>query len=404
MYIYQKIKDAKVYVDAAGDDRIDVNFYKQQELEMLESTIDEYHKRLKKIDDSLSSFGQNYIQASVKAKILREVQRYLHDDPVKEFSTEQNAEEPTEISKLTELDARTERAETNITTTKFLFVAGVVQRKILPVFEQIVFRVLRGNSFMQFSEIPEEITPTDEKLSNMVVFAIFLHGKEVLKKMEKICSLICFVTMKVDCYYNDIEEEAKEYERKCEDLSRVIVNIKNTLLVELTNASERMDTWWNIIIKEKAIYSTLSMFKVDKSTNRNTLIGEGWCPSNSIETIRESLRSVTSRTGTSMCPFISTLKQKGMVLPTYIKTSEFTNPAQEIVNSFSIPAYREVNPGLFTVVTFPFLFSLMFGDAGHGAVIALFAIWVIYKARKYDKKKAGEVRANLVIAQLTDKK
>lgn len=105
-----------------------------------------------------------------------------------------------------------------------------------------------------------------------------------------------------------------------------------------------------------------------------------------------------------MCPFISTLKQKGMVLPTYIKTSEFTNPAQEIVNSFSIPAYREVNPGLFTVVTFPFLFSLMFGDAGHGAVIALFAIWVIYKARKYDKKKAGEVRANLVIAQLTDKK
>jgi V-type H+-transporting ATPase subunit a len=45
---------------------------------------------------------------------------------------------------------------------------------------------------------------------------------------------------------------------------------------------------------------------------------------------------------------------------------------QEIVNTYGVPLYKEVNPAYFTCVTFPFLFGVMFGDIGHGTVL-LFA-------------------------------
>jgi V-type H+-transporting ATPase subunit a len=52
--------------------------------------------------------------------------------------------------------------------------------------------------------------------------------------------------------------------------------------------------------------------------------------------------------------------------PTYIKTNDFTFVFQEIVNTYGIPMHKEINPAVFAIVTFPFLFGVMFGDVGHG--------------------------------------
>ena len=34
-----------------------------------------------------------------------------------------------------------------------------------------------------------------------------------------------------------------------------------------------------------------------------------------------------------------------------------------------MPSYQEANPSAFSIVTFPFLFAVMFGDYGHGSLI-----------------------------------
>ena len=48
-----------------------------------------------------------------------------------------------------------------------------------------------------------------------------------------------------------------------------------------------------------------------------------------------------------------------------------TGPFQEIVNTYGIPSYGEANPAVFTIISFPFLFGVMFGDIAHGSIVFL---------------------------------
>ena len=40
--------------------------------------------------------------------------------------------------------------------------------------------------------------------------------------------------------------------------------------------------------------------------------------------------------------------------PTLIITNEFTDAFQQVVNTYGIPRYQEINPGYFTIITFFF--------------------------------------------------
>ena len=61
------------------------------------------------------------------------------------------------------------------------------------------------------------------------------------------------------------------------------------------------------------------------------------------------------------------------------------------MNSYGTSAYQEVNPGLFAIITFPFLFAVMFGDIGHGFIIFFAALRMILSERRLAKSDLGEV-------------
>jgi len=44
-----------------------------------------------------------------------------------------------------------------------------------------------------------------------------------------------------------------------------------------------------------------------------------------------------------------------------------------------VPRYKEINPSLFGIMTFPFLFGVMFGDMGHGSLLMLFGLFLVLK-------------------------
>lgn len=51
-----------------------------------------------------------------------------------------------------------------------------------------------------------------------------------------------------------------------------------------------------------------------------------------------------------------------------------------------MPRYKEVNPGLFTIISFPFLFGIMYGDIGHGTILFLFAAYLLWNEGKFNEQ------------------
>lgn len=61
------------------------------------------------------------------------------------------------------------------------------------------------------------------------------------------------------------------------------------------------------------------------------------------------------------------------------------------MNTYGTPRYREANPGAFCCILFPYLFGIMFGDFGHGILLALFGVWLINQEKVWEGKKLSDM-------------
>ncbi|KEF57544.1 V-type proton ATPase subunit A [Exophiala aquamarina CBS 119918] len=271
------------------------------------------------------------------------------------------------------------------------FVSGVIPRERLAAFERILWRTLRGNLYMNQSEIPEPIiNPETNEETRKNVFVIFAHGKEIIAKIRKISESLGADLYNVDENSDLRRDQIHEVNTRLSDLASVLRNTKNTLDAELNAIARSLAAWLIVIKKEKAVYNALNFFSYDQA--RKTLIAEAWVPTSSLPQIRATLQDVNDRAGLSIPTIVNQIKTN-KTPPTYNKTNKFTEGFQTIINAYGTAKYQEVNPGLYTIITFPFLFAVMFGDFGHGTLMMMAAAAMIYWEKPLARSKQDELFA-----------
>lgn len=269
------------------------------------------------------------------------------------------------------------------------FVAGTIPRERMSAFERILWRTLRGNLYMNQSEIPDAILdPEKNEEVHKNVFVIFAHGKEIIAKIRKISESLGADVYQVDENSELRRDQIHEVNSRLQDLGNVLGNTKRTLDAELTQIGRSLAAWMIVIKKEKSVYQTLNRFSYDPA--RKTLVAEAWAPTSSLGLIKSTLQDVNDRAGLSVPTIINQIKTS-KTPPTYNKTNKFTLGFQTIIDAYGTAKYTEVNPGLPTIVTFPFLFAVMFGDFGHGAIMTLAAVAMIYFEKPLQRGKQDEL-------------
>jgi V-type H+-transporting ATPase subunit a len=119
--------------------------------------------------------------------------------------------------------------------------------------------------------------------------------------------------------------------------------------------------------KEKALYSNLNKFKQEEKL----YTGFCWIPTIDNEEVLMLINQLKSKDHNIETPTLTKVNDHNVKPPTLLRQNDVTYVFQEIVNTYGVPNYKEVNPSVFAIVTFPFRFGIMFGDIGHGFVLFL---------------------------------
>lgn len=136
----------------------------------------------------------------------------------------------------------------------------------------------------------------------------------------------------------------------------------------------------------KAIYHTLNLFNMD--VTKKCLIGECWVPINDLPIVRKALTEGSNAVGSTIQSFLNLIPTTENP-PTFNRTNKFTRGFQNLIDAYGVASYREANPALYTIVTFPFLFAVMFGDLGHGIIMTAFAAWMVLWEKSLASKKSN---------------
>ncbi len=332
-------------------------------------------------------------------------------------------------------------------------ICGVLPADKIIAFERLLFRVSRGNAFSHFYEIPHPIEDpaTDEKVKKFV-FAVTFMGEQLARRISRIIGHnngteypIPSTPMEITRLEQDIQSKLGDAASVLARTDAEIKELLQSLAVDPASSghpdqpvSSPFLNWQQSLQKERHVCDVLKKCDQESSSSKMMTM-EGWCPSDSLEELKQTLHAAVRATQAKQAALqIFDHAPHHASPPTYFKTNKFTASYQGIVDTYGVPRYKEVNPGLFTIISFPFLFGIMYGvrsqtktkethstlyarhdaapavfvcshfsslsrslsafflssvqDIGHGSLLFLFSLFLLWNEQKFlDLERRGQL-------------
>ncbi|RHW72560.1 vacuolar proton translocating ATPase subunit A [Trypanosoma brucei equiperdum] len=266
---------------------------------------------------------------------------------------------------------------------------GVIPKDRIATLERLVYRITRGNSVLHTDEITTPFSEGEkERMVQKCVFGVYFATPRLWESLKRISEV-----NGASLYPYAESTERLQYMR--DTLNSQLETMKHTLQQSLlrqrhllTSISHNVCQWRQTVAVEKSVFSTMNMLKFSGST----AVAKGWAPVRSLDRIRASLQEAEYLSGAQVLTIVEEISTKEK-RPTCFFTNKFTVCFQSIVDSYGMARYKEVNPGVLTIVTFPYLFGIMYGDIGHGVMLTLFAAFLLIKEKDWEGRKLNEIFA-----------
>lgn len=141
-----------------------------------------------------------------------------------------------------------------------------------------------------------------------------------------------------------------------------------------------------------------SLLEAEQSFPRSeaAILITGWVPAAQAPALQARLGQITS----DRCAIEMTLPDAFAMeqAPVLLQHPRWLRPFEMLVTAYDLPKYQELEPTLFVAISYVLMFGMMFGDAGHGALLAAGGLVAMYAGRS---EKHRDMSVLLLLAGLS---
>lgn len=253
-------------------------------------------------------------------------------------------------------------------------VTGQVEKKNVSIIES------------ELSPVPNVIMPFRTAEGKIMLLLIVLKkDKAVLEKAMRESS---FEKIEVP------EEAAKITGSAQKNMKQKIVELQGKMNDIESKVQDKRDKFLpNLLNFMKFLQAKQMLTKVKayfKRTERTYLIS-GWIPKSKSRLLTEAIKRTTG--GNCYIEEVTAEKLKTLMqgkanIPVQFSNPSFFKPFELLVSTFGMPEYNTIDPTIFLAITFLIMFGAMFGDVGHGLVLAVLGV-LLTRKKKPAVVKAG---------------
>ena len=203
--------------------------------------------------------------------------------------------------------------------------------------------------------------------------------------MESFKDRILAIVVTLKGHQNDVEGVLKGLRFDALELTNKNLREIKERLESIKEIEDRLHKDLDRIRDEhsKDILVAKEMAQIEKNTQEMVLnLGKtdrvytinGWIPAREVDNLVREVREASDG-----CAVIRIYEpEPDETVPVLLDNPKPFKPFESITEMFGLPSYNEIDPTPIIAITFPLIFGLMFGDVGHGAVLALAGLGMIF--------------------------
>ncbi|ALC42572.1 Vha100-3 [Drosophila busckii] len=305
------------------------------------------------------------------------------------------------------LELLKDQSESPANASQLNYMVGSIEVSKLAAFELLAYRLFGRNLLLQFVPMPE---PIMERVGNKqmevhkhVIFMI-TGAAQIRPKLLKCCHAFHVNVFECPELPRERLEMIEQLEQELKDLDKVLDATRSARKRALRAAATDVFIMSVNLHKALQVYDLMNRLNpVGGREHEHYLQAECFVPEQELPLVRAALHrglrlSEQDSERQTTPPILLPNNRKTQIMPpTYFRLNKFTQGFQNLIDSYGMADYKELNPAPYTIITFPFLFAIMFGDLVHGLLLCLFAGLLIYKERQIERQRKLSASENEIL-------